>query len=175
MIRSRKEWKEIVVYRLDDVYAGIIRKDEPNEIIHDLRSFSLVSEYYDRICLAVDVWHLFDKRPVPLQKQFPTPDIITDPFVRIFFCVVVQAIRDIRSGRPCDSHSWRVDIPPGNGQRCTPSEHFCKNNANVFICETATLWESVLNLGYGTLMEMITKENGSSQSRSQAVLNCTDQ
>ena len=175
MQRTRNQWKEIVAYRLDDVYEGVIRKDEPKEIIHDLRSFDLISEHYDRICLAVDVWHLFDKRSVPLQHHFPTPEVIHDPFIRVFFGIVIQAIYDIRLGRPCDAHSWTVDIPPGSGNRCTPSAHFCKENANVFICETATLWESVLNLGHGTFMELIAKENGSLQSRSQDILNCTDQ
>lgn len=170
MQRTRKQWKEIIPYRLDDVYEGVIRKDEPSVIRDNLRSFDLASEHYDFTCLAVDVWHLFDRKTPPPRRPIKNV-MICDPLLRIFFGVVIRAMQDIRLGRPCDDDSWRVDIPPGSVEsRCTPTTHVCRSSAYEFITETGSLWEAVLNLPYGTLAEMITKENGFARSRSQEVL-----
>jgi hypothetical protein len=175
MQRTRKEWKEIVAYRLDDVYEGMIRKDSPNDILLNLRGFELISTHYDLTCLAVDVWYLFDRKPYYFKRAFSTVNVIRDPLIRVFFGIVVQAIHDVRLGRPCDATSWRTDHPPGPDGRCTPSAHLCVESALDFIAETGTLWETVLNLSEGTLAELVAKENGSVGSRSQAILNCTDQ
>lgn len=170
MQRTRKQWKEIIPYRLDDVYEGVIRKDEPPVIRNNLRSFNLASEHYDFTCLAVDVWHLFDRKP-PKPRPSVENLVIRDPLFRIFFGVVIRSMQDIRLGRPCDDNSWHVDIPPGSVEgRCTPTIHVCRDSAYEFIAETGSLWEAVLNLPYGTLVEMITKENGFKRSRSRKIL-----
>ncbi|MCK4821646.1 hypothetical protein KA005_38125 [bacterium] len=174
MMRTRKQWQEIVPYRLDDVREGVIRNYRPSTVIRSLRSFELISEHYDLTCLAVDVWCLFDRR-LHLQRQFATTAVIRDPLIRIFFGIVVQSLHDVRVGRPCDVYSWIVDHPPGVDGRCTPTTHICKDSALDFIIEIGSLWEAVLHLPAGMLTELATKENGSAGSRSQAILNCADQ
>jgi hypothetical protein len=176
MQRSRKQWKEIVPYRLDDVYEGVIRKDHPSTVIRSLRSSELISKNYDITCLAVDVWCLFDRKPSDSKRKSSEFTTIKDPLIRVFFGIVVQAIYDVSSGRPCDVNSWIVDIPPmGSDLRCSPSVHVCHESAAEFMEETGALWEAVLNLPAGMLAELSAKENGSEGSRSQAILNCTGQ
>lgn len=171
MERTRSQWIKVVKVRLGEVHEGVIRGDHPVTIIRELRSFGTVSEYYDGNCLAVDVWHIFDRRPVYVHRRFTEAKVIRDPLVRVFFGIVVQSIYDVKLGRPCDSHAWRTDYPPGDGSRCTPAMHLCKKNAVEFLVENANVWESVLNLSYGTLVDIIQKENGSLQSRSQEIFN----
>ena len=176
MQKTRKQWKEIVPYRLDDVYEGVIRKDHPDTVIRSLRSFELISENYDLTCLAVDVWCLFDRNPNTSKRKYSTITAIQDPLIRVFFGVIVQSLYDVRAGRPCDVNSWVVDHPPmGVDLRCSPSIHVCSESAAEFIAETGALWEAVLNLPTGMLAEISAKENGSKGSRSQAILNCAGQ
>ena len=171
MQRTRAQWRDIVEYRLVEVYDAVIRKDHPALVIRDLHSLAIISEYYDGNCLAVDVWYLFDRRPIYAHRRFAEVSIIKDSVIRVLFGIVVQAIYDVKINRPCDAHSWRVDHPPGDGSRCSPTTHQCKKNAMEFIVETASVWESVLNLPYGTLMDLVTKENGSVRNRSQTIFN----
>ena len=175
MERTRAEWEDVLPYRLDDVYESVIRSDHPVTILRDLRSFGRISEYYDEICLAVDVWHLFDRRPIYAHRRFAETSFMGDAYIRIFFGIVVQAICDAKMGRPCDAHSWRLDHPPGDGQPCTPTTHLCKKNAVEFIVENDKVWEEILNLPYGTLVELMTKKNDSLRSRSQEIFNCIGQ
>lgn len=174
MQRTRSQWRSIIFDRLSYVYDAVIRKDHCEVILEDLSSFELTSEFYDGNCLTVDVWYLFDRRAVFVHRRFTKIAVIQDPVIRVFFAVVVQALVDVKSRRPCDAYLWRLDHPPDQRQ-CSPTTHICEKKAVEFIKETSVMWEHVLNLSYGMLAKMVTQENGSLKSRSQDIFNCTGQ
>lgn len=175
MQRTRSQWKDLVPYRLDDIYEAVIRDDCYLVVIRDLRAFEMISEYYDEHCLAVDVWYLFDRRQIYTHRRFAEICVIREPAIRVLFGIVVQALCDVKTGRPCDVRSWRLDHPPGGGLRCSPTTHLCKRNAAEFISEMSEAWEPILNLSDGTLMHLAAKKNGSVRSRSTEIFNCTGQ
>jgi len=168
---TRAYWSQIVPDRLSSIYDKMIRNDRPDSIIRDLCSSSLASQYYDRICLAIDVWYLFDRRSSYANRRFMTLDVTQDPIIQIMFGIIIQAISDSRSNRPCDSRSWRLDHSPGDGEHCTPTVHICATEAVAYVRDIAVMWEPALNLSAGTLVSLLTKENGSVKSRSQEIIN----
>ena len=175
MQRTRSQWKKLVPYRLIGVNEAVIRNDCWKVVIPDLQELNLISGYYDKHCLAVDVWYLFDRRPIYAHRRYAEMSVIRDPVIRVFFGIVVQALYDVQVSRPCDAHSWTQDHPPGDGSRCSPTTHLCEENALEFISEMPDVWESILNLSYGTLADLVTKKNGSLRSRSTEIFNCTGQ
>lgn len=173
--RTRSQWKDTVPYRLAEISEAVIRGDCYTLVIRDLRAFELISKHYDEPCLAVDVWYLFDRRPVYAHRRYAETSVIRDPVIRVFFGIVVQSLYDVKIARPCDVYSWIKDHPPGDESRCSPTTHLCMKDAMEFIAETANVWESILNLSEGTLVDLATKKNGSVKSRSQEIFNCTGQ
>jgi hypothetical protein len=174
MYRTRKRWKEIMSERLVIVKETVIRDDHSGKVIRELEEAGLISRHYDTSCLAVDVWYIFDRRPVYAHKRFEQINSVRDPFNRLFFGITIQAIYDVKCHRPCDANSWIIDIPPGN-DRCSPSVHICEAHAKKFIYETADYLESVLDLPAGTIVEIVDRKNGSLRSHSSEILNCNDQ
>ena len=170
MQRTRSDWRLLIPDRLDFINQAVIHNDSPDDIIRNLRSLLLISEYYDSPCFAVDVWWLFDRQPVYAHRRFGETFVIKDPIIRVAFGIVIQAICDVWSHRPCDAHSWRLDHPPGDGICCSPTTHICEKNARDFIVNVSTVWEPFLNIREGILMDLVKKENGSLQSRSQVLL-----
>lgn len=173
--RTRKQWTKIILERLKTVKDQVIRENQVPEVIRELLNQELISENYDLPCLAVDVWYLFDRKPLYAHKRFVLANVIRDPLARLYFGVAVQAIYDARMRRPCDAQSWIVDQPPGDQTRCTPSVHICESHAKEFIEEIALSLEPILKLPTGFLLKLTTKKNGSRESRSSQILNCTDQ
>lgn len=171
MYFTRAQWRDIVFQRVDTVRESIEADHSHESIIRLLREQQLVSKYYDMICLAVDVWFMFDRELTYTNRRLDEITAIRDPVTRMFFAITVQALYDIRQHRPCDSHSWRLDHPP-DGKRCSPTLHICEREALRFIKETATLYEHILNLQDGTLMHLAKRKNGSRKSRSQEIINC---
>jgi len=167
----KKSWKELVISRLEVIRRAVDKNVHYTDILNELRSEGLVSEYYDVTCLTVDVWFLFDKRPVYTHRKIARIGTIKDPVIRLFLGVLVRAIQDARSRRPCDVNSWAKDCPPDRAI-CLPSEHICEDHATEFLDDSSIFWEDILNLPYGTLLGIATKENGSVKSRSPQIFNC---
>jgi hypothetical protein len=132
MYRTRKRWKEIMSERLVIVKETVIRDDHSGKVIRELEEAGLISRHYDTSCLAVDVWYIFDRRPVYAHKRFEQINSVRDPFNRLFFGITIQAIYDVKCHRPCDANSWIIDIPPGNDSsthlRSTCKEVYIRNS-----------------------------------------------
>jgi len=169
-IFTRKYWMSIVPYRIATISDLCSTVDDSDTIIRILRAQNLVSEFYDLDCLAVDIWYALDRKPLYNHRRFDSSLGSTDPVIRMAYGIVVQALCDTLSHRPCDVNSWRVDHPPGDGDRCSPTTHICEVNAREFLYDICSTWEPILNLSDGTLVDIISKENGSVKSRSRRYL-----
>jgi hypothetical protein len=172
MQNGRKRWFQKVPDRLGAIYERFAQDRPPLEVIHDLYDLDLISEHYDLRCLAVDVWYLFDRRRIHANKQFAA---FEDASLRIMFGVVVQAVADARSCRPCDSYSWVLDRPPGDGERCSPTIHVCAPDAIRYLQEVASICEATMGISERILVDLVAKKNGSLRSRSAYVISCMSQ
>src|SRR3990172_8350427 len=157
----RRYWISIVSSRLSFIYDSIVRNDSPDSIISNLRDHSLISEFYNSGCFAVDRWFLVDRKTVYLNRRSANIVKVEDPVNRMMLGILSQAISDARTRRPCDSQSWRRDRPPGNGSHCPASEHICAPEAIRFIREVAPLWEQCMEISPGMLITLMSKKNGS--------------
>jgi hypothetical protein len=167
---TRNRWSELVPDRLAVISELMADDSHISSVIRELSSRHLVSQYYDLICLSVDVWYIFDRQTVYSQRRLAEVSAIEDPISRLMLGMIVQAIIDVKGSRPCDYRSWRLDRPPGDGTRCTPTTHICELNARQFLGDVVHRWEPILHLSENTIQGLIQKKNGSLQSRSRAVL-----
>ena len=160
MQRNHLQWESLVVDRIAFIRDYFTHSPDitSDSLIIALYSSDLISDYYDSICLSIDLWYIFGKRSVYAQRRFASLRVIRDPVIRVAFGIVVQALCDAQSGRPCDAHSWRLDRPPGDGARCTPTVHICVDDAVGFVHEIAATWEPFLSLRDKTLVGLLPKK-----------------
>ena len=136
----------------------IIRKifQNPEEkILGQLRDQALVSENYDYLHLDLDLWYV--KRNQYPGRLFPHYRCLElDPFLRIFYYTVLQAVIDLRSNRPCDQNLWYYDEPPTE-IICNPTTHVCSQEAREFLIRVDYSEEREINITPGTIRLLITK------------------
>ena len=134
---------------------SVVLKELPDKkIIEVLRSKSLVSRFYSEKCLAIDYWFVRkDDLPCYRNSRYTLTEDQKDPYSRIYFELIVQALLDFSSRRPCDINVWRVDIPPDN-KRCQKSEHICSENAIYYLTSIDNNLEIFAGLSPGTIMNI---------------------
>jgi hypothetical protein len=99
------------------------------DVISGLRGLGLVSTGYGIRHLNVDTWFL--------QKctTDPTPELTgncLDYHSLVMFYIILQALKDLRAGRPCDCGIWVQDDPP-DSRRCLKTEHICYQHAEEYL------------------------------------------
>lgn len=138
--------------------TGFIKKiiKEPEEkILTQLRDSGLVSRSYNLVNLQVDLWCL--RKTCYSRRIYPNRVAENlDPLLRIYFYVILQAVNDLKLGRPCDVNLWELDQPPTDFI-CTHHNHICSKEAMNFLMQIPEFHEVELNLSPGSIKSMVIK------------------
>jgi len=139
--------------RLDYVELYMNSTFPEEEIIKFLYENNIVSNSYTTICLRADQWYL-NKVISPYKKSKLLSEASIDSAGTILLHVIVSALTDFRSGKPCDNTCWSNDIsayPP-----CTCEVHNCAPIALQFLQGLGDIDET-LNLSPRTISLYIQK------------------
>lgn len=122
------------------------------DVVSGLHSVGVVSDIYDERHLEIDLWHL-NKRVLDPLPEFRSG--CSDPASMLMFRIIVQALRDLQSGRPCDLGLWIADEPPDR-KKCFPWEHCCYVHAEDYLRSLHDI-ECMVNLSDEFLSNLLRK------------------
>ena len=101
------------------------------ELIRGLMELNLITSLYSERNLEIDRWFLHRASG---ETYPPLACSYEDACARILFRVIFQALKDVRTGRPCDLNLWDRDLPP-DLKKCSRSEHICWNHAEEYLLQ----------------------------------------
>ena len=137
------------------VVSLVVSWKECAQIIHDLRFQDVVSPFYSKKCLDVDLWYL--ARDINLLRGIDRNDIsLQDAEHRILFQIIFQSLVDLQLARPCDFKTWRQDLSP-DFKYCTNKEHICWNNAEEYLLSIDPVTEECIGLSEGYIKSMVSR------------------
>jgi hypothetical protein len=135
-----------------NILEPLLRHNHTSEEILDrLRVAGVVSKFYSRQCLLVDVWYL-EKRT--WKNSIRTIEDQKTYLEHLFLQIVVQSLFDLQCGRPCDIGIWRKDTPPDD-RSCRKSEHICYRDAQQFLETVNEEEEVIIGLSSGTISSLV--------------------
>jgi hypothetical protein len=103
---------------------------DPDELLCKLKCRRLVSRHYTTRNLAVDVWFV-SRREEGVKRPC---HVMSDPIRTLWFHIVLMALVDASTARPCDVQAWKGDYPPGGErEKCTEGNHVCSEDAISFL------------------------------------------
>jgi hypothetical protein len=146
-MRKRLEFLQMLAY-LSEPFSVVV-----------LKTCKLASEDYGEVCLQVDKWYFSHKRNQYDRSKVRVYD--GDPYVHLCLNIIIQAIADAMSGRPCDMGKWINDLAPKGKRGCIPTAHVCAQDAISYLQNCASNWETCVGLKDGTLegyIEQIKKD-----------------
>ena len=123
-------------------------------IIFVLNDLGLCSSAYDLDHYYIDINYIYKSKNA--FKNYTKCIDIDDPLSYIWFRVIVQAMIDAQSGRPCDLNLWFNDMPPGR-HKCTEIAHICSADAKSFLKNIDSKSETVVGLRVGTIERYVDK------------------
>lgn len=124
-----KIWNSPELSEDSDDSLTVSRWSSENDLLSGLHELKLVSSRYGLRNLEVDRWFIYRDSG----ESYPLfACSYEDPCASILFRVICQALKDVRTGRPCDLNSWDGDLSP-DFRKCTKEEHICGRNAEEYL------------------------------------------
>ena len=68
--------------------------------------------------------------------------------------MVIQALLDVHSKRPCDVAIWGTDLSP-DSVYCTPTAHVCSQNAERFLKSLDANFEEFIGVSRGCIYDIL--------------------
>jgi len=127
-----------------------------DELLGSLRTGLLISKKYCKRNLLVDIWYIENGGNRSF-RNVGLNETCGDFIQHIWLKIIIQALIDYASGRPCDSGIWTTDAPPMGKLKCSKVEHFCMDDAEDFLLHEAIRFEGVCGLSHGTIEELMEK------------------
>lgn len=124
-----------------------------HDVISGLFYQDVVSTYYSKKCLDVDLWYLTRKINFTPGSFHEESSLETDEG-KILFRVIVQSLTDLYIGRPCDMDCWKIDDSP-DFQRCTESCHICWQDSENYLLNLDSEAEDCIGLSDGHLEHLV--------------------
>ena len=135
------------------VVSLVVSWKECDQIIHDLKEQDVVSKFYSKRCLDVDLWYL--TRDINLIRGIDRTNISLENIEhKLLFQIVFQSLIDLQIARPCDCKAWRQDLSP-DFKSCTENEHICWNDAESYLLSVDPTMESCIGLGDGFISSTV--------------------
>lgn len=146
--------------------------DDPiEEIVVELQREGLCSCSYSLKCLYMDIWYIVERPRIPRNVTVKQNENFVDGFIHIYLEVIIQALQDIATGRPCDVDLWSDDDPPGAAKEsvCTPYLHICADHAEIWLGGISGLEEEAMGLESGTISFLIDNVKEETQKRVSSI------
>lgn len=123
-----------------------------DDIIADLLDQDLISQFYRKKNISVDLWYLL--RGISPSSGLRRETNCEGEFLKqILFQTILQALLDLDNGRPCDTGTWRRDLSP-DYRNCTGSEHVCKDHAYDYLLSLDPCVDEVVGLQEGMILSL---------------------
>jgi hypothetical protein len=146
-------YRDRMIYRLKAIeLAPKVFSDEA--IIQRLQDKLFVSVNYSFRNLAVDRWYL-SSRVQRLGYDIAECHDCNNPIKSVWFRVIVMALADVRSERPCDLNAWDKDLPPMGIEKCTEDCHICSPAARGWLLNLDDVAEEFAGLSHGTIISIL--------------------
>jgi len=127
-----------------------------DDLLCILKVERLIGKKYSLKNLLVDIWFINNGGRKVVKNIFQ--EECHDNFHNyIWIRVIIQALQDYASGRPCDLGIWGSDAPPYGKLKCSSTEHICSKNAEEFLLKQAVKYEGVCGLPHGTIKRLMSK------------------
>lgn len=112
----------------DDLFT-VSDWNSPSIAVSRLKELGFVSELYSLRNLRIDWWYLrkrCEDPPLDFNLTLTTSESI------LLFRIVLQALKDLQSGRPCDQGIWINDESP-DMRKCFAGDHICYQHAEWYL------------------------------------------
>ncbi len=126
-----------------------------DDVIKGLRSLDVVTRFYSKDCLFMDLWFLLKTYIKGLEMpEFST--LTVDPEAKALLLITVRALIDLQTARPCDVDIWRID-KSSDCEKCSHQSHICWRNAEEYLLDIDPEKESFMGLTPGTIQGLVTR------------------
>lgn len=117
-----------------------------------MKEESIVSHEYSYANMKLDFWYI-NKQYSPKygKKAIETGGVGAE---KLLLHVVIQALLDVYSNRPCDLAIWGKDLSP-DSMYCTTTTHICSDHAEKFLRNLHPEFESFIGVSVGCIYELL--------------------
>jgi hypothetical protein len=123
-----------------------------NDVVKSLFDLDKVTKFYSKRNVLVDLWYMTNKS---ISNSINLGSMCgKDLTESLLFLTIIQALKDVRTGRPCDFSAWHKDKSP-DGLSCTSGEHICYANAEEYLNGVKNSAERVIGIREGCIDDMI--------------------
>lgn len=122
-----------------------------HDAINWMRSKRIVSSLYSSRHIYVDLWHIRKESNTSKTKNLEISGIGAE---KLMLHVVIQALKDVESKRPCDLYLWDYDISPDSLQ-CSSKVHICAYHAEKFLRSLDPEIEQFLFVSDGCILDIL--------------------
>lgn len=136
--------------RLDFIERNLSRVVDWRGLIASMQDSCLVSKYYSYRCLYSDLWYI--KRE-SIGNGAKIIEGCNGSGNMLYFQVILRALIDLKSGRPCDLGIWKDDRSP-DYKSCEKTEHICFVDAENFLITLGEVEEVFAGLKPGCVADL---------------------
>lgn len=115
-----------------------------------LQEHNIVSENYTMKNLHVDLWYL-KREYVKSYANFEFTNSYESS--KPLFNIILRALLDLSTGRPCDLGIWKKDLSP-DFSCCSEEAHLCHEDAERFLISLSSASENLCGISSGKLRDL---------------------
>ena len=136
----------------DDEISLVCSWTSFQDAIEWMISEKIVSTEYTYKHFQVDLWYITKEySPKYGKKSIETGGVGTE---KLMLHIVIQALLDVYSKRPCDKSLWISDLSP-DALSCTSNAHICAEHAEKFLAGLDPVFESFIGVSNGCVYELL--------------------
>ena len=125
-------------------------KAAPITLLDIITSSGMTSPVYGFQNMRLDLWYLY--RPRYKSKTQKLAGICSSSERIVLLQIIIQALKDFATARPCDHSIWTHDMSPVRS-RCNNIAHICSEEAELFLVNITKMQEDYAGLSSGTVKE----------------------